>query len=175
MREVRVVSDLELFVRGTWKYILGIILFVGGIWAWGAYPQIAVPVLAGLTLVWYGMKVNSYRRRLERVYAARNKHLRELGVEHWEAWDLCLQDINELASASLAEEDIRREVVLGDKHPRPVALAALEFAILPWPSLPWPLSFREQAFHQKIRKPFDDELEVIRRVIRRRGDLEGTE
>ena len=134
-----------------------------------------IPLIAGVIFVWYQMEISGFTRREKKYFAERNRHYKELGIDHWEDWDRCVNDAAELASAGLSDEDIRREILLGGKHPRHVAAAVIEFAES-WASIPWPrplpklLSSREEALHAKLKKEADEELDEIVKARRQQGD-----
>ena len=157
-------------VRLIWRYRYVTIpaLFVLAIWRYGvswliSVLLVVVPLLAGAAFVWYLMKARRFAKELQEVYADRNRRLEALDVEHWDDWYRCVEEIAELESAGMSKEDARRDVLGGDKHPRPVALSALEFALKPGPTrLPKLLSFREKALEEQIEKTASEELDAIR-------------
>lgn len=120
-----------------------------------------MPLVALVAATWYALKVHGYKTKLKARFADRNQKLADLGVSHWEDWDRVLANIAELASAGLGDEDIRRDLLLGDKYPRAVAVAVLDFASTPWPSLGGILSFREKALYAEIEAAANKELAAI--------------
>ncbi|MCY3840540.1 MAG: hypothetical protein OXH09_18140 [Gammaproteobacteria bacterium] len=79
---------------------------------------------AAAARIWY--RLRAIKRHLGRVLAARNEALLALGADVAAGWDACLAELEELRGAGLSDEDIRRELVLGERFDRGLALAVLE-------------------------------------------------
>lgn len=169
MREVRVVSDSERFWR--WVYRPRNILIMGVVGA--AFVLVSefggivggfliVAVVAAVVGLWYWVNVNRFTTGVTQHYAAWSDVLRRTEISQREALVECVGDIQDLAKAGLTDEDIKRDVLLGEKYPRPVALAALELAVLPYPELPALLKFRAAQLEAPILKSFDEEVQAIK-------------
>ena len=176
MREVRVVSLTEQFFTWFWGLVfrfvfkprnfLIICMLVG---AWNLVQQygdfvgglLSVAMFAAVAGLWYWWHVRRYTRGAKQYLAARNEQGRKIGVSQWDEMHRCLTDIQELAGAGVGDEDIKREVLLGEKYPRPVALAAIELAQIRVPALPFPLNFLEDRLWKPILEAADEALQAI--------------
>ena len=170
MREVTVVSRSERFWAWFWGLVfrfvfkprnfLIICLLVG---AWNLVQQygdfvgglLSVAMFAAVAGLWYWWNVRRYTRGVKQYSAVRNELARKIGVSQWDEMHRCLTDINELAGAGVGDEDIKREVLLGEKYPRPVALAAIELSQTPFPTMPFPLNFLETKLMAPIQEAAD--------------------
>ena len=176
MREVTVVSRSERFWTWFWGLVFGFVfkprnfliicLLVA---AWSLVQQyggfvgglLSAALFAAVAALWYWWNVRRYTRGMQQLFATRNELARKIGVSQWDEMHRCVTDITELVVAGVGEEDIKREVLLGEKYPRPVALAALELSQIREPVLPFPLTFLEAKLLAPITEASDEAMQVI--------------
>ena len=141
--------------------LVGLAFFAAVLWGiWYViteYWLVTVLVIAGLLIVVIKFRTYQYRKSLKKKFEARNRAFAKLGPMHLEDWERCCQDVSELEDAGMTHDDIRRDVLLGGKYPRPVALAVIELAQIPW----HPRASRQDKIFAQIKQEADDELRRI--------------
>lgn len=127
---------------------------------------------ATVVAIWYWWSVHRFTKGMKQYCAAKLGAARKVGVSQWDGMYRCLTDIEELVGAGVGEEDIKREVLLGEKYPRPVALASLEIVQSPAPKLPILLRFRQAKLEAPIMGAMYETMDEMRAAGENGSDAE---
>ena len=154
VKEVRVVSDTELFARWFWRAAFVCAPFVFIWFAFDRHPVTSSIVVISAVGAYFLLGEMLYRGRLKDRLKRRDARLTPFEDGGLEEFDRCIAEINELVQGGLQSDDIRRKLLMDEKFARPAALAALEEAQDGWPRLPLFLRWRKASIQRQIFRDY---------------------
>ncbi len=159
VKEVRVVSDEEQLIRAIFSLCLIAAPLVAVWLIFQRYPigswvaQAAWPVanaIAALTVGYLLLADIRFRSRLKRRLERRDTRLAQFEQAGLEEFNRCVDNIKQLKSVNLKDDDVRRDMLVGGKFERNAALAALKEAQDAWPRPNFFLVWREGSIKRRL-------------------------
>lgn len=150
VKEVRVVTDVEVLISSILKLSLIAAPFVGIWFFFQRYPIGSWVVIASLIIGCLVLADIRYRSRLKHRLARRDGRLSQFEQSGFEEFNRCIDNIFQLKSGRLGDDDVRREMLVGEKFERKAALAALDEAQDAWPEPIFFLLWREASIKGRL-------------------------
>lgn len=150
VKEVRVVTDGELIFRLA--FLLAVIAapFVLISLFFERFP-IGSWVVVGSVVGGYLLVSDvGYSLRLRARLARRDRRLAQFEADGFEELNRCIDNVNQLKAGGLGDDDVRRDMLVGERFERKAALAALEEAQDPWPRALLVLRWREKGVRKRL-------------------------